>query len=134
MYNHTLKSSGEVFAQAQDVTATATLGNKNIKAETGAHLGGLAVSVLANTPVTAAPGSQITVSVESSADTNDANFKPLAVFATTGTPRYVAGFTAAEGQKLAAFPLPEGSRYARVKLSGSGITGKVDCLLEYLAR
>lgn len=134
MYNHTLSAYGEVFAEAQALTGTATIGNKNIKVEVGQHLAGLAVSVLANGPVTAAASGSVVVTVETSPDTNDANFKPLVTFSTLGTVKYASGFSAVDGKSLATFPLPEANRYIRVKLSGTNITGVVDCILEYLPR
>ena len=134
MYEFTLQTYGEVFAQAQPLTGTAVIGNQNIKPEAGQHLGGLSVSVLANGPVTVATGAHILVAVETSDTTTDADFKPLVSFNTQGQAADVAGFSAVSGQKLAWFPLPEAKRYVRVKLSGGGVTGTVDCILEYVAR
>ena len=134
MYNFTLKSYGEIFAEAQALTGTATIGNKNIKPEVGRHLAGLAVSILASGALTVAAGGSVVVTVETSKDTVDANFKQLATFSTLGTERYAAGFTASSGEKIAVFPLPPANRYIRVKLSGTSVTGNVDCILEYIAR
>lgn len=134
MLEYTLQTHGEIFAQAQALTGTATLGNQNAKPEVGRHLGSLAVTLLANGPVTAAASSHVTVAVETADSTDDAAFKPLVTFSTQGKADFAAGFTATNGQKLACLPLPDAARYVRVKLSGTGITGKVDCVLEYLAR
>lgn len=134
MREFTLQTHGEIFAEAQSLTAAATLGNKNAKPEVGRHLGGLAVTLVASGPVSAAANSHAAIAVETADSDDDAAFKPLVSMSTQGRAEYAAGFTAANGQTLARLPLPDAGRYVRVKLSGSGITGKVDCLLEYLAR
>lgn len=134
MREFTLQTHGEVFAEAQTLTGTATLGNQNAKPEVGRHLGSLAVTLIANGPVTAAANSHVTIAAETADTTDDAAFKPLVTFSTQGKADFAAGFTAANGRKLARLPLPDAARYVRVKLSGAGITGKVDCVLEYLAR
>lgn len=134
MYNFTLKNYGEVFAEAQTLTGTSTIGNKNIKVEAGKHLGGLGVSVLAKGPVTVAVNGQVTIAVETSETTTDGDFTPLITYNTQGVKPFVTGFAAQDGQEMARLPLPEAGRYIRVKLAGSGVTGTVDCALVYLPR
>lgn len=133
MHTHTLTAYGEIFAQAQNVTGTATAGNKNAAVEVGDHLGGLAVTFLANGAVTVAAGGKIAATVEHG-DAPDGTFATLAVHDSAGMERFAGGFSAADGQPLAIFPLPAAKRFVRVKIHGSGVTGKVDCVLEHLAR
>ena len=129
MYAHKIKEYGGIIAEAQAVTGTATIGNKNLKYEVGEHLASLAVCFTANGNVTLANNAAFTATVEHS-DTIDGAFTAAGNSTVTISP----GFTAVSGQPLATIPLRDCKRFVQIKISGSGVTGTVDCFYEYMAR
>jgi hypothetical protein len=130
MYKQILRAADQYFGKGATLPAntTAQLAQALV---TGAHAGALAVTAAASGAVSIPAATTLTVSL-SDGDAEDA----LSAFPVSCAFSFADALTAADGDVLARFVLPDTKKFVKVTLgtNKAAVSGKVDVFLEYLAR